>query len=84
MSKLDSMKKLRERMLNVFEDLENGKIDVQQATCLAKLSETIISGLRSEMQYAVLTNQQPNIPFFGEGSGKVIDVQTIKEIKKII
>jgi hypothetical protein len=84
MSEMNSMIQMRNRMLKVFEDVDSGEIDIQQATCLAKLSETIVSGLRAEMQYAVLTNQQPYIPFFGEGSGKVIDVKSIKEIKNIL
>jgi hypothetical protein len=80
MAKTTTMKELREKMLQVFDDLEDGKIDVQQASTLAKLSETIISGLKSEMQYAILTNQEPAIAFYGEGSGKLLEKKDIKRL----
>lgn len=75
------MKALRERMLQVFDDLDNGKIDIQHASTLAKVNETIISGLKAEMQYAILTNAEPHIPFFGEGSGRILEN---KEFKKLL
>lgn len=80
MSKIMNMQTLRERVLQAFEDLEDGKIDIDQASVISKLSETVISGLKSEMQYAVLTNQKPEIPFYGKGSGKLLEG---KEYKKI-
>lgn len=79
MSNINNMKDLREKVLQSIEDLESGKIEIHQAATIAKLSETVISGLKSEMQYALLTNQEPNIPFYGEGTGKILN---IKEIKK--
>lgn len=80
MSKITSMKLLRDRVLQAIDDLEDGKIDISETSCLAKLSETVISGLRSEMQYAILTQQQPEIPFFGEGSGIFLDKKDIKKL----
>lgn len=72
---------LREKMLKAIEDFEEGKIDSVQLNVLAKASDSIISGLKSEMQYAILTNQQPYIAFYGEGSGKILDK---KELKKLL
>jgi len=80
MSKIKDMNALREKMLHVFDDLESGKIDIPHASTMAKLSETIISGLKSEMQYAILTNQQPSIPFYGEGSGILLEKKDIKKL----
>jgi len=73
---------MRDRLLRAFEDLENGKIDIEDAITLSKLSDSVISGLKSEMQYAILTNQQPNIPFYGKQSG--IELQHDQKIKKIL
>lgn len=81
MAKIETMKQLRDRVLQALDDLEDGKIDISQAATIAKLSETVISGLKSEMQYAILTNQQPSIPFYGDGSGLLLEK---KDIKKLI
>lgn len=71
---------LREKVLQAIDDLENGKIDIAEAACISKLSETVISGLKSEMQYAVLTGQQPAIPFYGKESGVTLDRSAIKKL----
>jgi len=80
MAKIETMKQLRDRVLQAFNDLEDGKIDISQATTIAKLSETVISGLKSEMQYAILTNQQPRISFYGEESGILLEKRDIKKL----
>lgn len=78
--KITNMKMLRDTVLQALTDLEDGKIDISQASTIAKMSETVISGLKSEMQYAVLTNQQPVIPFYGEGSGIALEHDGIKKL----
>jgi hypothetical protein len=82
MSKIKSMKQLREKVLQAIDDLESGKIEMSEAFAIAKMSETIVSGLRSEMQYAILTNNKPEIEFYGKMSGKPLDSSS-KDIKKI-
>ena len=80
MAKIQNMKQLRERVLQAIEDLEEGKIELSEASTIAKLSETVISGLKSEMQYAILTNQQPSIPFYGEQSGITLGENVNKKL----
>ena len=80
MAKITNMAQLREVVLKAIEDLENGEIEISEASTIAKLSETVISGLKSEMQYAILTNQEPCIPFYGEGSGKLLEKKDIKKL----
>jgi len=80
MSETKTLKDLREKMIKVFDNLEDGKIDIQQASTLAKISETIISGLRSEMQYAILTGKEPNISFFGDNSINLLEKKNIKKL----
>ncbi|HLX54454.1 MAG TPA: hypothetical protein VKR58_10960 [Aquella sp.] len=75
------MKELRDKVLQAFDDLEDGKIDINEASVISKLSETVISGLKSEMQYAILTNQEPHIPFYGELSGKELNQSNIKKLR---
>lgn len=75
-----NMKELREKVLKALEDLEAGTIDISQAATIAKMSETVVSGLKSEMQYAILTNTEPFIPFFGKEGTKVLDHKNVKKI----
>lgn len=74
------MKQLREKLLKAIEDFEEGKIDSSQLGVLAKATESIVSSLKSEMQYAILTNQQPNIPFYGQGSGISLEHKVTKKL----
>jgi len=81
MAKIKNMTALRERVLKAIDDLEDGKIQIHEAATIAKLSETVISGLKSEMQYAILTQQEPNIPFYGKGSGRLLENKSV--VKKL-
>lgn len=74
------MKQLRNKVLQAIEDLEEGKIELAEASTIAKLSETVISGLKSEMQYAILTNSEPHIAFYGEPSGKELSGNATKKL----
>lgn len=74
------MRMLRDRMLKAFQDFEEGNIDFTHLSTLSKASDSIVAGLKSEMQYAILTNQQPSIPFFGEGSGIMLNKKDIKKL----
>lgn len=80
MAKILTMKQLREKVLQALDDLEDGKIDIAEASVIAKLSETVISGLKSEMQYSILTSQVPSIPFYGEQSGELLERANIKKL----
>jgi len=65
--KTNTITKLRDKVLEAFSNLESGKIDCQSAGVIAKLSETVISGLKTQMDYARLTNSDINIPFLEDG-----------------
>lgn len=80
MTNITNMKTLRQKMLKAFDAFENGEIDHNHLTTLAKANEAIISGLKAEMQYAILTKQQPYIEFFGEGSGITLEEKDIKKL----
>jgi hypothetical protein len=63
MSKIRNLDELRDIVLDTVQKMVKGKIDVTEAGVLAKLSETVISGLKTQMEYARLINQNPSIPF---------------------
>jgi hypothetical protein len=83
MAKIKNMAMLRETVLQAFDDLAAGKIDINEAKTIGQLSDTVINGLKSEMAYAAMTNQEPNIPFYGDKNGRLIEGSTIKETKKL-
>lgn len=68
------MSQLRERMLHVFEEMSEGNFDLDEGSIMSKISETIISGLKVELQYAHLTNAVPHIPFLENGNGEAIKI----------
>lgn len=80
MANIKNMNQLREAVLKAFDDLRDGKITISEAATISKLSETVISGLKSEMQYALLTQQQPYIPFYGEQTGKFLDKKEVMRL----
>jgi len=80
MSKIKNMQQLRDKVLKTIDDLENKKIDINEASVISKLSETIISGLKSELQYSILIGNKPKIDFYGDESGIPLD----KDFKKLL
>jgi hypothetical protein len=80
MAKINNMQQLRERVLEAMDKLENGEIEIEEAMAVSKMSETVISGLKSEMMYATLTKTQPNIPFYETNKTRLIDHEEIKKI----
>lgn len=65
------MRDLRNHALIALEKLSNHEIDVAEAGVTGKLCESIISTCKSEMEYAKMLGQDPNIPFIEEG--RIID-----------
>lgn len=80
-TKIKNLDQLRDSVLEVFEKLCAGKIDIEEAGIVAKLSETVISGLKTQMEYSRLTNTIPSIPFLGDTS-KLAKVQSQKLLPK--
>ncbi len=63
---IKNLDQLRSVILETIEKLQTKKIDVVDAGVLAKLSETVISGLKTQMEYARLTETVPNLDFMGD------------------
>lgn len=82
MSKIKNMIQLREKILQTIDDLESKKIDIHEASVISKLSETIVSGLKSEIQYSILIGNKPKIEFYGKQSGIPLE-NPLKQLKKL-
>lgn len=80
MTKIKDIVQLRDTVLQAIEDLKSGKIELAEASTIAKLSETVISGLKSEIQYSILIGKQPKIAFYGKDSGIALDTDKIKKL----
>lgn len=66
MAKIKTIDDLRERVLDAFEDLSKQRITHEEANALAKLNDTIVAGLKTQMEYAKLTEKIPYIPFLSD------------------
>lgn len=57
------MQNLREHAANALNMLRDGDIDVATAIATSKLCDTVISTVKSEMEYSAMTEEKPDIPF---------------------
>ncbi len=78
MTQINDLKDLREHALNALKRLENGECDVKEVAVIGKLSETIIAGVRVQMEYACALGREPKIDFVGDCLG----AKTITSIRQ--
>ena len=78
MTKIKNIDTLRDHAIETLENLERKKIDVVQAGVTAKLYESIMSSLKTELEYHKMLEQKPNIEFLN--GAKVIE--TTKKLLK--
>lgn len=79
-SNIRDINELREVVLLTLEGLRDGEVSVMEAGAVAKLSETVISGGKSQMEYARLTRTECIIPFFGK-KGATLGNPTLKRLE---
>lgn len=60
---IKNIEDLRDHVLATLEKLSKNKIDLNEASITAKLSETTISSIKIELEYARLMNRPTKIPF---------------------
>lgn len=63
MSSIKNISQLREQALNAIELLSKGEIDVNQASTIGNLCEDVVMTIKSELEYARMIGQEPNIEF---------------------
>jgi len=71
--KIENIDDLRDHALNLLQKLEDKKIKVQEAGITAKIYESIISTVKTQMEYARMLKVDPDIPFLGEIKGNLIE-----------
>lgn len=75
--KINNIEDLRQHAINTLEKLETKKIDMAEAGVTAKLYESLMSSLKTEMEYHKMLGHLPTIRFL-EGA-----LYEMKETKKI-
>lgn len=61
---------LRSELIKVFDNLSNNSLELAKAKEFNNAAGKIISTIRCQLEYSKLRNEQPNIPFVAEASGK--------------
>lgn len=80
MSKIKNMEHLRDFALETLERLSNGEIDTAQAGVSGKLCESVISTVKTQLEYARMVDEQPYIPFMDScHSNKAIESKVEKK-----
>lgn len=49
-----------------MEKLRSGKIDIAEAGVAGKLCESVVSTIKTQLEYARMCGKQPSIPFLGD------------------
>ena len=62
-SRLDNVEKLRNHAIDMLLKLEHGEIDLPTAREIGKSYENIINSVKIQLEYAKLTNVDPEIGF---------------------
>jgi hypothetical protein len=79
---IKNIEELRKHAAMTLEKLEKGKIDNSQAAVNAKLYESIVSSLKTELEYHKMLKQMPEIEFLDCADVRVISQQKTLKIEK--
>jgi len=80
MSAPKNITELRNDLLDSFEQVKKDPRRLAQAGELANTAGKIIASVKIQLEYSLLLNQEPVIPFLGETSGKPLTIKTLKQI----
>lgn len=80
-NKINSIEALRDHALATLEKLSNHEIDTAEAGVTGKLVESVIATIKSQMEYARMTEQEPQIPFMSDSNaGKLLEGKSTKRL----
>lgn len=61
--KIKNISSLRDHALETIERLASGEIDTAHAAATGKLCDSVISTIKSQLEYSRMTGESPEIPF---------------------
>ncbi len=70
MSAPKNITELRNELLESFDQVKRDPRRLAQAGELANTAGKIISSIKLELEYSLMKNEEPEIPFLGQTSGK--------------
>ena len=70
MSKPTDITELRDQLIDAFEAVQKGPRRAAQVKEMTNAAGKIILTLRTQIEYAMLRAEEPDILFMGKGSGK--------------
>lgn len=76
MAKIDSIEALRDHAIDTLQKLANQQIDAQEAAVTGKLCDSVISTIKTQLEYARMLSEEPKIAFMGDShghSGKLLE-----------
>lgn len=65
MAKIKTIEELRDHALDTLNKLADGSIDVAEAGVTGKLCESVISTVKTQLDYYRMIQEQPQIAFMG-------------------
>jgi hypothetical protein len=65
MSKIKTITELRDAALEMIDKLSAGQVEINEAMALGKLCDTVISTVKTQLEFAKMVNEEPQIPFLG-------------------
>lgn len=76
MTKINNVEELRNLALDALEKLTRGEIDTAQALTHAKLCDSVILTIKTQLEYSRMVGESPSIPFMkSTHEMKLIDVK---------
>lgn len=78
MSAPKNITELRNELLESFDAIKKDPRRLAQAGELANTAGKIIASVKMQLEYSLLLNQEPDIPFMGETSGKSLKIKGMK------
>lgn len=64
-NKIKTITELRDHALSIIEKLSEGQVDISEAITVSKLCDTVISTVKTQLEFAKMVNEEPSIPFLG-------------------
>lgn len=82
MTKIKNISTLRDHAIETLENLKKKTIDVVEAGVTAKLYESIMSSLKTELDYHKMLDQRPSIAFLNGADILEVEVNKKRLINK--
>lgn len=75
MPKPTDINQLRDQLLDAFDMVKTDPRRANQVKEMTNAAGKVLGTIKAQLEYAMLKNEEPEIPFMGKGSGKPLKVQ---------